>query len=299
MNVLAKIRNNPLWILWVLLRRISPLIKSDKIFIKLEYILRTHKLLNLSNPQSFNEKLQWLKLYARHEEYTQLVDKYAVKLYVTRRIGEKYVIPTLGVWERFEDIDFKVLPSQFVLKTTHDSGGVYICRDKSQLDINKAAKKLKKSLSKNYYWEHREYPYKNVRPRIIAEQYMVDESGYELKDYKIFCFQGVPHFIEVDFDRFTGHKRNIYSTQWKLLPFEIQYPSNPSLIHEKPKCLNEMLDIASQLSRGFLHVRVDLYVINDAVYFGELTFFHGTGMEKFSPEEWNYKFGRLIELPKD
>lgn len=299
MNVLAKIRNNPLWILWVLLRRISPLIKSDKIFIKLEYILRTHKLLNLSNPQSFNEKLQWLKLYARHEEYTQLVDKYAVKLYVTRRIGEKYVIPTLGVWERFEDIDFKVLPSQFVLKTTHDSGGVYICRDKSQLDINKAAKKLKKSLSKNYYWEHREYPYKNVRPRIIAEQYMVDESGYELKDYKIFCFQGVPHFIEVDFDRFTGHKRNIYSTQWELLPFEIQYPSNPSLIHEKPKCLNEMLDIASQLSRGFLHVRVDLYVINDTVYFGELTFFHGTGMEKFSPEEWNYKFGRLIELPKD
>ena len=297
MNRLIKALKDPYYVFGVILRILSPFIKDDEFFVKWEYYFDTHKRLNLNNPRSFNEKLQWLKLYDRQDKYALLVDKYEVKKYVKEQIGEEYIIPTIGVWDRFEDIDFDRMPNQFVLKTTHDSGSVFICKDKSKIKKASLAKKLKRSLHRNYYWKHRETPYKTVKPRIIAEQYMIDESGYELKDYKIFCFHGEPRFIEVDFDRFIQHKRNIYSTSWKLLPFEIEYPSNPAVIHDKPVCLSEMLDVASKLSQGMPHVRVDLYVINDKIYFGELTLYHGSGVERFIPEKWNYILGDMIKLP--
>lgn len=183
-----KALNNPYWALSVILRKISPLIKSDELFIRCEYYLGMHKILNLDNPQTYNEKLQWLKLYDKHPEYTKFVDKYEAKKYVASLIGEKYIIPTIGVWDSFDEIDFDRLPEQFVLKTTHDSGGVVVCKNKNTIDISKVKKKINKSLRHNFYWEHREYPYKNVKPRIIAEKFMVDESGTELKDYKFFLF---------------------------------------------------------------------------------------------------------------
>ena len=297
MNRIIKALKDPYYAFGAILRIISPVIKNDEFYVKWEYYFDTHKKLNLDNPQSFNEKLQWLKLYDNQDKYTLLVDKYEVKKYVKDIIGEEYIIPTIGVWDSFEDIDFSKLPNQFVLKTTHDSGGVFICKDKSSLKKNILARKIKRNLSRNYYWKHRELPYKTVKPRIIAEQYMVDESGYELKDYKIFCFKGKPHFIEVDFDRFIQHRRNIYSTSWELLPFEIEYPSNPTVIHDKPVCLSEMLNIASKLSQGIPHVRVDLYVINGKIYFGELTFYHESGVAKFIPDKWNYVLGGMIKLP--
>lgn len=269
---------------------------NDKSYLKILYFLKTNKILNLSNPQTYNEKLQWLKLYNQHPEYTSLVDKITVKNYVSNIIGEKYIIPTIGVWEKFDDIDFSTLPNQFVLKCNHDSGGLVICKNKQKLNIQQAKIKINKSLKRNFFYICREYPYKNVHPKILAESYLTDKSN-ELKDYKIFCFNGIPQFIEVDFDRFSNHKRNLYSTDWTLQNFEIEYPSDKYKNIEKPKCLKEMLNIAEKLSQGIPHVRVDLYVINDNIYFGEMTFFHGGGFEHFKPEIWNKKFGDLLKLP--
>ena len=182
---------------------------SDEKFIKLEYYACIGKKLNLKNPQTFNEKLQWLKLYDHKPEYTTMVDKYLAKKYVADKIGEEYIIPTLGIYDHFDEIDFDALPEQFVLKCTHDSGGLVICRDKSKLDVESAKNKIKKSLKRNYFWSGREWPYKNVKPRIIAEEYMVDESGYELKDYKFFCFRGIPKFLYVACDMFHDRQAQI------------------------------------------------------------------------------------------
>jgi hypothetical protein len=269
----------------------------DSIYLRMLYKRRLGTKLNLKNPQTFNEKLQWLKLYDRKPEYTTMVDKYAVKKYVADKIGEQYIIPTLGVWDKFEDIDFDKLPNQFVLKCTHDSGGLAICKDKSEFDIKAARKKINKSLKRNYYYSGREWPYKNVPRRIIAEKYMTDESGVELKDYKVFNFDGEPKFIQVDYDRFVEHKRNLYSTDWKYIDAAIQYPTNKKNQINKPECLNEMLDLARKLSVGIPHVRTDFYIVNSKIYFGELTFYHGSGVEKFTPEEFGIEVGSWLKLP--
>lgn len=299
MKKLTKAIKNPFWALSVVLRRLlSKYIKDDSLYIKWEYFLEMRKNLNLNSPQTYNEKLQWLKLNDIHPEYTNLVDKVEVKKIVARAIGEEHVIKTLGVWDSFEDVNFDALPDMFVLKTSHDSGGVAICRDKRQECIKAAQKKIEKSMRRNYFWEHREYPYRDVKPRIIAEQYMVDESGTELKDYKIFCFDGEPKVIQVDYDRFTEHKRNLYDIEWNRLPFTLKFPTDWSREIPKPEGLQEMLDMARKLSEGMPHVRVDLYHINGKIYFGELTFFHGSGHEKFTPEEWNMTFGEWIHINK-
>lgn len=271
----------------------------DEIFVKLLYQFGTGKKLNLENPRLFNEKIQWLKLYDREDEYTNLVDKYEVRDYVKKQIGEEHLIPLVGgPWNSFDEIDFSKLPNQYVLKCTHDSGGVYICTDKEKCNKRKMKRKIEKSLKRNYFYLGREWPYKNVKPRIIAEKYMVDESGIELKDYKIFCFSGEPKLIQVDFNRFSNHQRNVYSTNWEYLPIEIKYPTNSEHIIEKPKCLDEMLRIASVLSQGKKHVRVDLYCIGEKVYFGELTFHHGSGCEKITPPEFEKTMGDWIEIKK-
>lgn len=297
MNKLVKAIKDPYWALSVVLRRFSPLIKDDRSFIKMEYYLGMHKRLNLDNPRTYNEKLQWLKLHARREDYTHLVDKYEVKSYVAQILGEDYLIPTLGVWERFEDIDFSKLPNQFVLKCTHDSGGLVICKDKATLDIQKARKKINKSLSKNFYWEHREYPYKNVKPRIIAEQYMVDESGTELKDYKFFCFDGQPKMLFIATDRPYDTRFDFYDIDFNHLPFKQGHPLATKKI-AKPKGFDEMVRLAKLLSQGMPHVRVDFYDINGKIYFGEFTFFHFSGNVPFEPDEWDYRVGEWLQLPK-
>ena len=270
----------------------------DDVYLKWIFPARVGYPLDLKNPKTFNEKLQWLKLYDRRPIYTTMVDKYAVKKYVADIIGEEYIIPTLGVWDRPEDIEWDKLPNQFVLKCTHDSGGLVICHKKSDLDIESATRKLKNSLNTNFFLAAREWPYKDVPARIIAEQYMVDESGYELKDYKFFCFDGKPQYVQVDFDRFMEHKRNIYDMQWAFINLQIEYPNDPNRIIEKPLNFEKMKEIASVLSEGVPHVRVDLYNVNGHIYFGELTFFHGSGFEHFVPREWDKNLGALINLPE-
>ncbi len=270
----------------------------DETYLKLMYRASTGKRLHLDNPQTFGEKLQWLKLHDRNPLYTLMVDKVKAKEYVAEKIGEQYIIPTLGVWENADDVDFGSLPNRFVIKCNHNSGkGMYICKDKSKMDERQVRERLRQGLKENYYKHGREWPYRDVPRRILAEQYMEDESGYELKDYKVFNFNGRPALIEVDFDRFINHRRNIYSTEWKRLELEIQYRSDAQRDIPRPEHLDEMLELCRRLSEGIPHVRTDFYIVNGRLYFGELTFFHGSGMERFNPSEWDERLGRLIKLP--
>ena len=272
----------------------------DKVFLQLLYWPRFGKRLDLKHPKTYNEKLQWLKLYDRKPIYTTMVDKYAVKQYVAERIGEDYIIPTLGVWEKFDDIDFDTLPDQFVLKCTHDSGGLVICRSKKDLDIDAARNKIEKCLKRNYYWNGREWPYKNVKPRILAETYMEDTATKELRDYKFFCFNGEAKMMFLATDRHKGKealKFDFYDMNFNRLPFERGYPSSNRAI-EKPETFDEMRKLSEKLSQGIPHVRVDFYEVDGKNYFGELTFSPGNGVERFEPEEWDYTCGSWIKLPQ-
>lgn len=273
---------------------------SDETYLRMIYRIKMGKQLNLDTPQSYNEKLQWLKLYDRRPEYTMMVDKYAVKEYVKGIIGKEHIIPTLGVWERFKDIDFNSLPKQFVLKCTHDSGGLVIVTDKSKLNIAKARKKINHCLKHNYYWGLREWPYKNMKPRIIAEQFMVDESGTELKDYKFFCFDGEPKALFIATDRSNSNeetKFDFFDMDFNHLPFTNGHPNSTKEI-KRPDGFEEMKQIAAKLSKDIPHVRVDLYNIKGHIYFGEVTFSHWSGFTPFVPEEWDYTFGSWIYLPQ-
>lgn len=272
---------------------------SDKTFIKIKWRgRRMPYCLNLKNPRTFNEKLQWIKLYDHNPLYTTLVDKYKVKSYVTERVGADYVIPLLGAWDSVDDIEWDKLPNQFVVKCSHDCGGMVICKDKSKLDINKATEKLRRAFSKNYYYEGREWPYKNVLPKVFAEAYMEDEFG-ELRDYKFFCFDGEVKAMFIASDRQTAGeevKFDFFDVDFNHLPFTQGHP-NAKQLPEKPKGFDEMKRLAAQLSKGLPEVRVDFYDVNGQIYFGEFTFFHFGGMVKFNPVEWDYKFGEWIKLP--
>lgn len=278
------------------LKNISHLI-PDKAYLRLRYYLKFHKKINLKDPKTFNEKLQWLKLYNRRPEYIRMVDKYEAKQYVADIIGEEYIIPTLGVWDRFDDIDFDKLPEKFVIKCTHDSGGLVICDDKSKFDISSAKKKVEKSLKTNYYWHSREWPYKNVPRRIIAEEFLNDGSGKGVKDYKILNFNGQPQIIQVDFDRFTEHKKNLYTTEWKLCDFSFNYPSHPEIDIPRPEKLDEMLQLAKKLSAGEPFMRTDFYYVDGRIYFGELTLFPASGYGWFDPETIDLELGKKMILP--
>lgn len=274
---------------------------DDEKFLKIAYRARMGKRLNLKNPKTYNEKLQWLKLYDRKPEYTTMVDKYAVREYIKEKIGEEYLIPLLGVWDRFEDIDFEKLPNQFVLKCNHDSGGLVICKDKTTLDIELVEKKINNSLKKNYYFHGREWPYKEVEPKIIAEKYMVDESGDEIKDYKIMCFNGVPKVMLIVSDRQTEGeetKFDFFDMEFNHLPVTKGHPHSKKEIM-KPQSFDEMKKVAEKLSAGIPHARIDFYDVNGKLYFGEITFFPASGFGAFKPEEWDYKFGSHIELSKN
>jgi len=274
---------------------------SDEEFLKEKYYIRMDKKLNLDSPQTFNEKLQWLKLYDRNPEYTKMVDKYEVKKYISEILGEEYIIPTIGVWDKFEDIDFEKLPNQFVLKCTHDSGGLVICKDKSKLDIKDAKKKINKSLKSNFYYKGREWPYKNVKPRIIAEKYMATSEQKELIDYKFFCFNGIPKYLYVSeglsdhstakmsFADMGYNKAEFYRKDYK--PFGKLPP--------KPKNFEKMKELAEVLSKNICFLRVDFYEIGKKIYFGELTFFPCSGYVPFEPEEYDKILGDMLDLPVD
>ena len=234
-----------------------------------------------------------------HPEYSRIVDKAEAKEYVKEILGdgaEQYIIPTLGVWNCFDEINFENLPNQFVLKTTHDSGGVAVVKDKSTMNLADVRKKIERSMNNNFFYEHREYPYKNIKPRIIAEQYMVDESGKELKDYKFFCFDGEPKMLFVATDRPFDTRFDFFDIKWNHLPFKQGHPLATKEI-KKPAGFDKMLELSRKLSKGFPHVRVDLYDINGDIYFGELTFFHFSGNVPFEPEVWDYKIGEWLKLP--
>lgn len=270
---------------------------NDEEYLKKLFKCHMKRELNLDNPQTFNEKLQWLKLYDRKPEYTTMVDKYAVKRYVADIIGEEYIIPTLGVWNHFDEIDFDKLPNQFVLKCTHDSGGIVICTDKSNLDLKAAKKKIEKCLRRNYYWSSREWPYKNVKPRIIAEKYMSDEGKEELSDYKVLCFNGEPKIVEVHKGRFNGqHTQDCYDEFWNKTDIEQHDLPKSDDIMPKPAFLEEMLHLSKLLSKDLIHVRVDWYFTNNRLYFGELTFFDGSGYNLFCGNA-DELLGSWIKLP--
>ncbi len=289
----------PSELLYIVVMKYPWLIKDDRRFIEFIWNHRMNYPLNLDNPTKYNEKLQWIKLYDRRDIYTTMVDKYEAKKYVASIIGDEYIIPTLAVWDNVDEIDINILPEKFVLKTTHDSGGIVICRDKSNFDIQKAKEKLNKSLKTDFYILGREWPYKNVPRRIIAEMYMEDDQTKELRDYKFFCFNGIPKALFIATDRQNREEPyfDFFDMDYNHLDMRHGHPNAPHL-PEKPKCFEEMKLLAAKLSKGYPHIRVDLYEVNGKVYFGELTLFHHTGMVNFKPEKWDDIFGSWLYLPK-
>ena len=269
----------------------------DKPYLQLNYFAHFHRFLNFRNPRTFNEKLNWLKLYDRREEYTKLVDKYEVKPIIAELIGEEYIIPTLGVWDKFGDIDFDALPDRFVLKCTHDSEGLVIVRDKSKLDMAAAKEKIERALRQNFFYVGREWPYKNVRPRIIAEQYMEDHTDGELRDYKFFCFDGEPKMFFIASDRGIDQtKFDYFDMDFHHLDIQTKYPNAGEL--RKPSGYDKMVELARVISKGYPHVRVDFYEVDGRVYFGEFTLYHFSGFTRFNDEKWNRIMGDWINLPE-
>lgn len=274
----------------------------DKLYLSLLFRCKMGYWIDWKNPKTFSEKLQWLKLYNRKPEYTTMVDKYAVKEYVAKIIGEEYIIPTLGVWDTPEEINWEELPNQFVLKTTHGGGGggVVICKDKANFDKKTAIEKLNRSLKSCIYKSYRELPYKNVKRRIIAEQYMEDRESADLIDYKFYCFNGEPIYCQVIRDRRSKETIDFYDVDWNHMPFVGLNPIVKNGITQvvKPYNLENMLSICRELASQIPFVRVDLYSIQSKVYMGEITFYPASGMGVFTPQEWNYKLGEFISLPK-
>lgn len=273
---------------------------SDEKAINRHFRRRLNRDVNLKNPTAYNDKIQWLKLNWYDPLATICADKYRVREFVKEKIGEGYLNELLGVYESVDEIDLDKFPNSFVLKATHGSGYNIICRDKNMMDWDKEFKKMRRWLRTNYYWPKREWVYRDIRPKIICEKFLESENGREFEDYRVLCFDGEPRLIMVDFNINNKEeaRRNIYDLKWNLLDEEITYARETSIELEKPKYLNEMLAISEELSKGFPHVRIDFYIIKNKLYFSEMTFFHQSGMGKFSSEEFEEKLGNLIKLPK-
>lgn len=295
-RVLYHLRNNRELLLALAIKH--PKWFSDKLFLKTMFRHFMGTELNLNNPKTFSEKLQWLKLYDRKPEYTRMVDKYEAKKYVAGIIGEEYIIPTLAVYNSTSEIDLEALPDKFVLKCTHDSGSVAICKDKKTFQKREAFAILEKGLSKNYFWQNREWPYKNVKPRIIAETYMEDIETQELRDYKFFCFDGKVKALFIAEDRQGDEetKFDFFDADFHHLDIRNGHP-NADTPPAKPHSFEKMKEMAEKLSQGIPHLRVDFYEANGKIYFGELTFSHWSGFTPFEPEEWDLKFGEWLHLP--
>lgn len=270
----------------------------DKLYLKIKYKIITGQKLDLRNPTSFNEKLQWLKLYDRKDKYTIMVDKYAVKKYVADIIGDEYIIPTLEVHDSLAEINIARLPNQFVIKCTHDSGGLFIVKNKSEIDFEKIRAKLNGCLKTNYYYHGREWPYKNVKPRIIIEKYMEDRNSKSMRDYKFFCFNGKPEvmYISEGLENHNTARMSFYDMDMNLIDCRRSDYCPLGYTPKKPKNFDKMKKFSAILSKDIPHVRVDWYEINGRLYFGELTFTTCGGMVPFADEKWNKKLGDLIDL---
>ena len=271
---------------------------SDETYIRAVYYLSIGKELNLEEPLRFTEKLQWLKLRDNNEIYSCITDKYEVKKYFAETIGANHVIPTIGLWKSPEDIDWELLPDRFVLKCTHDSGSIIICKNKETFNYEKAKTDLKKSLKINWYFAGREPNYKNIHPRIIAEPFLTDPYG-ELLDYKFFCFHGKVKFFKIDFNRFRNHQANYYDKECNLLPFgELSYPQNENLHIRYANKINEMIEFAEIISRNLSFVRVDFYCTGNDIFVGEMTLYPGSGFIRYNPDKWDYIIGELLTIPQ-
>ena len=270
----------------------------DRAYIQMYYFAHFKKFCNLKNPKTYNEKLNWLKLHDKNPIYTRIVDKFEAKEYVKDIIGDQYIISTLGVWDNFDDIDFDELPQQFVLKCTHDSEGLVIVKDKDKLDKEMAKNKIESALKQNFFYIGREWPYKNVKPRIIAEKYMEDHIDGELRDYKFFCFDGEPKAMFVASDRASDNvKFDYFDLNFNHLDIKQKYPHAEQPLR-KPVTFEKMIELSKVLSKGFPHVRVDFYEVDGQLYFGELTFYHFSGFMPFEPNKWDKIFGDWIKLPQ-
>lgn len=277
------------------IKNISHLI-PDKMYLKIMYYRHFHKKLNLNDPKTFNEKLQWLKLNDFHEDYVIMADKYRVKEYIANKIGNQYVVPLLGVWERSEDIDLNRMPNKFVLKCNHDSHTVFVCNNKQNFDINEIRKVLNVALKKNGYWYGRERPYKYIKPLIIAEEFLEEKGEKSLTDYKVLCFNGKAKVIEIHKGRFTdSYTQDFYSTSWEKLNISQEGSASDHLL-EKPLCFEKMIELSETLSRDLKHLRVDWYIIDGKLYFGELTFYDGAGFVPFDNPEDDIYLGSLLRL---
>lgn len=275
---------------------------DDLEYLRMIYKVKLKRELHIESPKTFDEKLQWLKLYYRKSSFTTMVDKYSVKKYVADKIGKEYIIPTLAIWNNWADIDFSLLPNQFVLKCTHDSGGVIICKDKNSFDKDDARKKIESSLRRNFYYPGREWPYKNVQPRIIAEPYMKEADSSELHDYKFYCFNGIPMYCQVISNRTTNETIDFFNMEWEHQEFTgLALPVKPFSASPIPipVCFDEMKRLATVLSQGIPFLRVDFYEVNEKVYFGELTFYPASGFGSFTPNQYNTVLGDLLVLPTD
>ena len=271
---------------------------SDEKLIRRKFKKRLGREVNLKNPVKYNDKLQWLKLNWYDPMATKCADKYEVREIVKERIGEQYLNELIAVYESVDEIDIDKLPDKFVLKGTHGSGFNIICKDKSKMNWDEEFKKMRRWLRTNYYLQNREWVYKDIQPRIICEEFLVQDDGYELRDYRFFCFNGRPKFITVDFSITEKQKtrRNLYGLEWNLMDAEISYPKETNIQVEKPEKLEEMIELSKKLSSGFPHARVDFYYIDKRVIFGEITFFHQSGMGRINPEEFEVDMGNWLEL---
>lgn len=303
MNIIWNIKRTIYWVshdpvefVVIILNLLAPWL-PDQFYIKARFRLSMGYPLDLKNPKTFSEKLQWLKFNDIHDEYTQMVDKVEAKKYVASIIGEEYIIPTLGVWNSVDEIAWDALPKQFVVKATNDSGGLVICRDKASFNVEAAKTKLRELGNRDYSRVNKEYPYKNVLHRFIAEEYKEDESG-ELRDYKFFCFNGRAEYCQIIQGRNTEMTIDFYDRDWKHLPFHEprEYP-HAATPNKKPLNYEKMLEIATTLASNIPFVRVDLYNVNGKIYFGELTFFPTSGFGGFNPIDWDRRVGDMLQLP--
>lgn len=293
---LKKYTDKGRWIKWILRKRWANHL-TDKAYLSLMYEARLGKKMDWNYPRTFNEKLQWLKLYNRNPEYSVMADKYAVRDYISRTIGSEYLIPMIGVWDKFEDIDFSKLPDRFVLKCTHDSGSVFICKDKNEMDKEKAKTKINDALKTNYYYHGREWPYKDIKPRVICEEYL-SETDSPPEDYKVLCFSGKAKLIEVHIDRFKNHCLNMYYAGWRKTKTGFLKSDKISTAEsEKPKQFEAMIQLSEKLASGISHVRIDWFIVSSKLYFGEITFFESSGFNDYANEKDDYLLGSWIELP--
>ena len=296
MKKIIKYLTHPREALICLMNKNFFLFLPDKLYLKWKYKLLIGKKLDLKNPKLLSEKLQWLKLYNRNPEYTKMVDKYEVRNYIENKIGKQYLIPLVGVYDKFDDIDFDKLPNKFVIKCTHDSGGLVICKDKNTLNMKAAKKKINKFMKRNYYKVHREWPYKNVKPRIVIEKYIENKDKSDLLEYNIFCFNGIPKLVSVCYrDKEKNRFNDFYDSDFNKLDLKCIYNAS-NVILDKPKQFDKMKEIASILSKDIPHLRVDFYLCNNKIYLGELTFFHFAGFTKFEPKNYEITLGDYLKL---